>query len=110
MGNMPYCKFRNTVRDLVDCQDSLLGLAAADDEPLSSEELRAAQELIVRCKSLLLLLLEVMPAGFIYADSEERVDAAIEALEKLPDALLEDAVTAANQYAADFADARKEDI
>lgn len=41
MGNMGYCRFRNTLGDLRDCVDAL-----ADGGPSSKEELDAMQEMI----------------------------------------------------------------
>ena len=45
MSNMGYCRFRNTLADLRDCQEHL------DDDPdaLSDEEQRARRWLIRRC-------------------------------------------------------------
>lgn len=45
MSNMSYCRFQNTLSDLRDCADAL----EEDDEPLSSEEARAAIKLIEEC-------------------------------------------------------------
>jgi len=40
MGNMSYCRFRNTVGDLRDCYDNM------DDEDISSDEKRARRAII----------------------------------------------------------------
>jgi len=44
MGNMSYCRFRNTVKDLRDCYESM-----GNDEELSEEETEAKEELIKLC-------------------------------------------------------------
>lgn len=44
MGNMPYCRFFNTLSDLRDCYDHM-----DDDKELSSEEERAKEKLIKLC-------------------------------------------------------------
>ena len=57
MSNMSYCRFRNTDRDLSDCQDALEELfndPAA--EPLSREELVAAKRLVERCLEIVSLV------------------------------------------------------
>jgi len=49
MANMSYCRFRNTLEDLLDCYNAL------DDEgidDLSHEEKRAALKLIQTCVEL----------------------------------------------------------
>jgi len=45
MGNMSYCRFRNTARDLQDCYDNL-------DNDLSEEEKQARERLIELCKDI----------------------------------------------------------
>ena len=47
MSNMSYCRFRNTLKDLADCQEALQqeGVRSIDDE----DELRAAHTLIAMC-------------------------------------------------------------
>ena len=44
MGNMSYCRFENTLKDLQDCFDNL------HDENLSADEVRARKRLILICK------------------------------------------------------------
>lgn len=46
MGNMAYCRFRNTLSDLRDCEECL------DDQDLSAEEERARRRLIELCKRI----------------------------------------------------------
>ncbi len=46
MTNMDYCKYRNTVRDLHDCYDSI------DSEPEDEEEAEARKRLIKLCKKI----------------------------------------------------------
>lgn len=45
MGNMGYCRFQNTVRDLQDCYDNL-----EDFDDLSPEEERAFRRMYQLCK------------------------------------------------------------
>ena len=47
MGNIAYCRFRNTVPDLKDCLDNLDDLALGDENP---EEARARKQLIKLCR------------------------------------------------------------
>jgi hypothetical protein len=60
MSNMSYCRFRNTLTDLIDCENQLEALFACDvtdgDGPLSAIELEAAHDLIARCISIVELL------------------------------------------------------
>ena len=55
MANMSYCRFRNTLVDFRDCSEALLEQAynPEDTEPLSSEELRSALQLIDEMVELL---------------------------------------------------------
>lgn len=46
MSNMSYCRFENTQHDLKDCENHLF------DTDLSKTELRARQELIDLCRSI----------------------------------------------------------
>jgi len=49
MSNMSYCKFRNTLADLIDCQDTLnqnCFSSLIDGEKLSHAEMIAAIELL----------------------------------------------------------------
>jgi hypothetical protein len=46
MSNMSYCRFQNTVGDLVDCHQNM------DDEDLSYEEKRARKRLIAICRDI----------------------------------------------------------
>lgn len=43
MGNMSYCRFRNTCEDLSDCQENM------DDAAIGDEEERARRVLIRMC-------------------------------------------------------------
>ena len=47
MANMSYCRFSNTVEDLQDCYDAL-----DEGKKLSSDERRAALELLEICKNI----------------------------------------------------------
>ena len=46
MGNMSYCRFQNTLKDLRDCYEHL------DDEDLSEEEKRAKNKLVELCSDI----------------------------------------------------------
>ena len=46
MGNMSYCRHRNTLEDLRDCWEQWT------DEPTSEEEIKARKELIELCKEI----------------------------------------------------------
>lgn len=48
MSNMSYCRFRNTSKDLRDCEDALEELLDGGDK-LSAEELSAAKRLVESC-------------------------------------------------------------
>ena len=49
MGNMSYCRFENTYRDLQDCLNALQN---EDLSELSESEKRYAKELIETCKEI----------------------------------------------------------
>lgn len=51
MSNMGYCRFRNTLRDLRDCQRALVDIDFNLAE-LSDDEARAANDLIVVCQNI----------------------------------------------------------
>jgi hypothetical protein len=46
MGNMSYCRFRNTLKDLEDCFEDW------DNEDISEEEKEAREELLKKCKEI----------------------------------------------------------
>ena len=50
MGNMSYCRFENTARDLRDCVDAIQNRKTED---LSSYELRGLKDLLEYAKHLL---------------------------------------------------------
>ena len=55
MSNMSYCRFRNTLQDLLDCESALND--ADLDNPfsgLSDDEARAAKRLIKACERITL--------------------------------------------------------
>lgn len=47
MGNMGYCRFRNTLRDLDDCLDHI------NDSDMGTEEFDARNDLIQICKDII---------------------------------------------------------
>lgn len=56
MSNMSYCKFRNTNKDLMDCEETLENLLYGGEEALRPEELEAAKSLVERCWNILGLI------------------------------------------------------
>ena len=50
MGNMSYCRFENTARDLKDCVDAIQN---QEMEDLSSYELRGLKDLLEYCRTIL---------------------------------------------------------
>lgn len=46
MANMSYCKFRNTLYDLVECYEQM------DDKELSLEEEKSRAKLVKLCKKI----------------------------------------------------------
>lgn len=65
MGNMSYCRFRNTEQNLADCESALEKLIEGDiansergELSISDEELKAAAKLVERCANILRLIQE----------------------------------------------------
>lgn len=48
MSNMSYCRFRNTLKDLRDCEEALNNLTALS-QIVSDEERMAAESLVKLC-------------------------------------------------------------
>ncbi len=46
MPNMSYCRFQNTLTDLLDCQEAL------DDKDLSAEEATARERMLLLCEQI----------------------------------------------------------
>lgn len=55
MSNMSYCRFQNTLHDLVDCEQAIEDLLAGDEE-LSNEELAAAKQLVESCFNIVSMI------------------------------------------------------
>lgn len=51
MSNMSYCRFRNTLSDLLDCEEALGD--GTEDRTLSATETKARAELIKTCARIL---------------------------------------------------------
>ena len=51
MANMSYCRFRNTLSDLGDCEDALEN-GEAYDEDMDPAEVSARKSLIARCRDI----------------------------------------------------------
>jgi len=49
VSNMPYCRFRNTLEDLMDCRNQM---TYGEGEVLSDEEKKAKKDLIELCKEI----------------------------------------------------------
>ncbi|UZW61843.1 hypothetical protein [Lysobacter enzymogenes] len=61
MSNMSYCKFQNTLSDLIDCRNTIEEMVTGDEDEvfaLSREEARAAENLAEQCFDILTLLCE----------------------------------------------------
>jgi hypothetical protein len=52
MSNMSYCRFRNTLLDLQDCQENLFDEYGNTPSDLSKDEERARKQLIELCKEI----------------------------------------------------------
>ena len=91
MGNMSYCRFENTSKDLGDCIYALETL----EKPLSDRELDYAKEIVSHCAQLLELLNEnAIQAGL----SELSEDYTSEV------STLHDTLDRMNEFAADLSD------
>jgi len=54
MGNMSYCRFRNTLEDLKDCYDNWGNLDTLDDDEIANEdELKARERLLRLCATII---------------------------------------------------------
>ena len=49
MGNMSYCRFENTARDLKDCVDALEN---GETQELSNREIEGLEDLLRSCESI----------------------------------------------------------
>ena len=74
MGNMSYCKFRNTESDMDDCISHL-----RDEKSMSKEEKRAAQRML---NSILDFLDDSEIADFDYGKAIQNVEVYIEEIEE----------------------------
>lgn len=73
MPNMSYCKFHNTLIDLIDCRNTIEERIVGDEDEtftISHEEARAAENLAEQCFDILTLLCEY--AG---VELEQQLDA-----------------------------------
>jgi hypothetical protein len=62
MSNMSDCRYRHIVTDLSDCEDAideLLNGVTDDGQPLSDDELRAAQRLVTSCINIVALVADM---------------------------------------------------
>ena len=79
MSNMSYCRFQNTLHDLRDCSDALEELLnGAVDEPLSREELAAAQQLVGQCAEIVAMVADydgiAVDSTYEWADFEKHYE------------------------------------
>ena len=81
MSNMSYCRFRNTVRDLDDCQHALEALFDPHGEydpedfaELSQEEQAAAARLVRRCAEIVRLVGEAGGLEIMEGQDDERLE------------------------------------
>ena len=52
MGNMSYCRFRNTLNDLRDCYETMVEEWYELDKEINREEYRARKQLIELCVTI----------------------------------------------------------
>lgn len=54
MGNMSYCRFENTHKDLLDCQEALQGYGSLQEafEEVNQYEKRYVKRLVELCKDI----------------------------------------------------------
>jgi|CXWK01.1.fsa_nt_gi hypothetical protein len=78
MGNMGYCRFRNTLSDLRDCKEALEELfeKKGDDDTLNREEEEAAKQLVATCIEIVGLVAEYESVD-VDDVSESHIDEAI---------------------------------
>jgi hypothetical protein len=98
MDNKADYRFRHIVTDLSDCEDAieeLLNGVTDDGQPLSEDELRAAQRLIATCLNVVTLVAE-----------SANVQVNLDAVERSIDTVLRDANSAPLEARYDARDAR----
>lgn len=77
---MSYCRFRNTVRDLRDCETTLERLSRGEEDALTPEELEAAKELAKLCLSVVKILDQNPEGSKLNEIEESQVDEAMDEL------------------------------
>lgn len=82
MSNMSYCRFENTNRDLVDCQQALEELANGDGRRLSDRELRSAKLLVTHCFDIVQLVADWLNVDL---DDEDAFNTAYDGLQSAVD-------------------------
>jgi len=92
MGNMSYCRFENTVRDLSDCQDALELLLVGDLAPLSHLELERAKDLVSICN----MIVDCVKDHSGYSDEEFRSK-----MEDCSEKVINQVLSAANMHTRD---------
>lgn len=84
MSNMSYCAFRNTLTDLVDCQEKLEALFHGEPNEdgsiaeLSDDELRAAKALTQVCFDIVRMVGDAAGRHVLASDDDEYVENSIE--------------------------------
>ncbi|MGO9039034.1 MAG: hypothetical protein ACLPX1_13175 [Steroidobacteraceae bacterium] len=77
MSNMSHCRFRRIVTDFSDCEDAIDELfngVTDDGQPLSDDELRAAQRLVTSCISIVARVADMGNITVDLDDVEQSID------------------------------------
>jgi hypothetical protein len=87
MDNKSDYRFRHIVTDLSDCEDAieeLLNGVTDDGQPLSEDELRAAQRLIASCFNVVSLVADSANATVDLDEVEQSVEAVLRSANSAP--------------------------
>ncbi len=87
MINMSVCRFRHIVTDLSDCEDAIDELfdgVTDDGQPLSDDELRAAQRVIVTCIRIVTQVADLAQIPADLDEVEQSVDAVLRQANSAP--------------------------
>ncbi len=80
MSNKTFCRFRNIVTDMSDCEDAieeLLNGVTDDGQPLSDDELRAAGRLIMSCINVVTLIADQARITVDVDEVEESIESVL---------------------------------
>jgi hypothetical protein len=87
LSNMSDCRFRRVVTDLSDCEDAIDELfngVTDDGQPLSDDELRAAQQLITLCISVVALVADMANVTVDLEDIEQSIETVLRKANSTP--------------------------